>query len=112
MTYNINQTYPISELANIELWWRSNRNNDINVDEEAGIVIITPRSQILINEARIAELKQLLESTDYVAAKLSEASAIAELTGDKTVLAETYNKYNSIITNRNAWRAELDILIQ
>ena len=110
MTYNINQIYPIVELGNIDKQLANNHDYDVNINEDDGTVIIVPRDPKLIKQSRIYELYDLLESTDYVAAKLSEASAIAELTGDKTVLAETYNKYSSIITNRNAWRTELDTL--
>lgn len=111
-TYNTNQIYPISELSNIELWWKNNRNFDINVDEEGGTVIIVSRTSAQVREDRIEELRLLLFETDYVASKLSEASAIAELTGDKTLLAEAYNKYAQTITNRRAWREELDSLLK
>lgn len=48
-------------------------------------------------EARIAELKQLLTDTDYVAIKIAEGSATAE-------------EYADVIAQRKAWRKEINNL--
>lgn len=59
---------------------------------------------------RIAELKDQLMSTDYIAAKLSEATADAQSSGDSTALTAMLAKYSGKLTQRQAWREEIDTL--
>lgn len=46
---------------------------------------------------RIAELREMLAATDYVAAKIAEGSA-------------THEEYANVIARRRAWRAEINEL--
>lgn len=72
MEYEINKHYPFCELENIKNWWKTHRQYDINeyresrdFDEENNIVErdyddyieIVPRSEDIIKEDRIIELK-------------------------------------------------------
>lgn len=57
---------------------------------------------------RQQELKQRLRSTDYITAKLTEALAIKEVTGDNTKLIEVYNQYKDILEQREQMRAEIN----
>ena len=49
------------------------------------------------NEARLNALHQLLERTDYIAAKIAEGSATRE-------------EYADMIAQRQAWRTEINAL--
>lgn len=56
-----------------------------------------------IKQARIAELKGQLDSTDYVIIKIAEADTTEEQ-------AQLREHYAEVITNRKAWRAEINEL--
>ena len=58
-------------------------------------------------QERIAELRQSLEETDYVALKLAEV--VAEK--DEEALAEMLEEYADVLANRKAWREELSELL-
>ena len=56
-------------------------------------------------EERVAELKAMLAQTDYVVIKIAEAQAsgVSLLSGDE-------ERYEDIIEQRRAWRAEINSL--
>lgn len=56
-----------------------------------------------IKQARIAELKARLDSTDYVVIKIAESD-------DAEEQAQLREHYAEVITNRKAWRAEINEL--
>lgn len=56
-----------------------------------------------IKQARIAELKAQLDSTDYVVLKIAEADTAEEQ-------AQLREHYAEVIANRKAWRAEINEL--
>ncbi|MBR1842192.1 MAG: hypothetical protein IJ788_02835 [Oscillospiraceae bacterium] len=63
-------------------------------------VINTEREAIeaeIVRQSRIAELKALLEETDYIACKLAEGAATRE-------------EYADMIAERQAWRNEINSL--
>lgn len=57
-------------------------------------------------DQRIAELKSNLDSTDYVVIKLSEM----KLSNQNTLSDEDTKRYSEIISNRQAWRDEINRL--
>lgn len=59
---------------------------------------------------RIAELKQNLANTDYIANKLSEAIADALVSGDNTKVYELKTEYAKQLQDRESWRDEIDRL--
>lgn len=59
-------------------------------------------------QMRIAELKNLLENTDYIANKLAEANAKYIITEDKTELINLQTKYSKELEDRQTWREEID----
>lgn len=59
---------------------------------------------------RIHELKGLLTSSDYIAAKLAEATAQAQSSGDNTALSAMLAEYADKIAQRQAWRDEISLL--
>lgn len=61
----------------------------------AGYAPQKPQSEI--NAERIRSLKQKLLETDYIASKIAEGSATKE-------------EYAEVIQNRQAWRAEINML--
>ena len=77
------------------------------VEEEIPDVVITQQE---INTQKIAELKQNLSNTDYVANKLSEEIATSFVTGDNSSVIALRNKYFSILADRDAWRDEINRL--
>lgn len=56
-----------------------------------------------IKQRRIAELKGQLDSTDYVVIKITESD-------DAEEQAQLREEYAEVITNRKAWRAEINEL--
>ena len=74
------------------------------------IKIFIPYTEEEKAQMRIAELKSLLASTDYIANKLAEANARYIITEDKTELIELQTKYSKELANRQAWREEIDKL--
>ena len=58
----------------------------------------------------IIQLKNNLDNTDYVASKLSEALAEAQLTGDSTKLQEVWTTYEEVINQRQEWRDRINLL--
>ena len=79
---------------------------------ENGKVIARDRviTQQEINHQKIAELKQNLSNTDYVANKLSEEIATSFVTGDNSSVIALRNKYFSILVDRDTWREEINRL--
>ena len=79
---------------------------------ENGKVIARDRviTQQEINTQKIAELKQNLSNTDYVANKLSEEIATSFVTGDNSSVIALRNKYFNVLANRDAWREEINRL--
>lgn len=61
-------------------------------------------------EETISQLKQNLSNTDYVANKLSEEIATSFVTGDNSNVIALRNKYFSILSDRDEWRAEINRL--
>ena len=55
----------------------------------------------------INTLKESLQSTDYVAVKISEAQLIYQVTQDDTKLLELYEEYKDVINQRELWREEI-----
>lgn len=58
-------------------------------------------------QERIAELRMLLEESDYVVIKIAEAQAL----GQDDLVAELIETYAYVLENRQEWRAELDELL-
>ena len=77
------------------------------VEEEISDVVLTQKE---INENKIAQLKQNLLLTDYVANKLSEEIATSFVTGDNSCVIALRNKYFSILVDRDTWREEINRL--
>lgn len=74
--------------------------NNYHIEEQGNYyaVVKNPEpTQEEINAQRIAELKELLKSTDYVVIKIAEGAATAE-------------DYADVIAQRQAWRAEINRL--
>lgn len=65
--------------------------------------VITAKEQ---KENRIYELRKLLEETDYIVIKLYEL----KITGSAEFETE-FNRYKSIIEQRETWRKEADSLL-
>ena len=105
MNYEINKEYPIEEFHNIEEWWKDNRQYDINCSLTA--VTIVPKDPKVYAEICIEELNNKLSETDYITAKLSEAAAIAQITGDRTDLDALFSKYEKLIGDRQKWRLQI-----
>lgn len=55
---------------------------------------------------QIAEYKKYLQDTDYIAAKIAEAS----FNSDTAELAELHKQYDSIILQRKGWRQAINKL--
>lgn len=60
-------------------------------------------------EWRIKERQKMLENTDYVCNKLTEALAEAIIHGNNEKLVEIYNEYSEILTERQKLRDEINI---
>lgn len=60
--------------------------------------------------SEIIQLKNNLDNTDYVASKLSEALAEAQLMGDNTKLQEVWTTYEEAINQRQEWRDRINLL--
>lgn len=88
------------------------QNNGKQLVVEDGKVIARDRviTQQEINTQKIAELKQNLSNTDYVANKLSEEIATSFVTGDNSSVIALRNKYFKILADRDAWREEINRL--
>jgi len=70
-----------------------------DIDGEIFIGETEAEKQAKTNEKRVAALKRLLSETDYIAAKIAEGSA-------------TKASYSAQITERHAWREEINQLQQ
>ena len=83
------QTYPVTddmiEVDDIDEWVREHR----------------PKSYL--DGIRIAELKDLLVSTDYIVVKIAEAETSEEQ-------AELRQRYSDVIEQRKQWRSEINEL--
>lgn len=70
--------------------------------------IPTPEEEVeRERQERIAELRMLLEESDYVVIKIAEAQAL----GQDNLVAELIETYAHILENRQEWRTELDELL-
>ena len=83
------QTYPITddmiEVDDIDEWVR------------------THRPQSFFDKERIAELKDMLKSTDYIVVKIAEADTEEERT-------QLRQEYADVIRQRKEWRREINEL--
>lgn len=59
---------------------------------------------------KIHDLKNKLNETDWVANKISEANLKYLINNDKSYLLNMYEKYKEEISNREAWREEINKL--
>lgn len=59
---------------------------------------------------QIAELKQNLANTDYIANKLAETIADALVSGDNSKVYELKAEYAKQLQDRKSWRDEIDKL--
>lgn len=62
------------------------------------------------NEQAIAELKQKLSDTDYIANKLAEAISKYIVTEDKTIVSQILIEYSEELQQREQWRNEINKL--
>ena len=84
--------------------------SDFNDDLIFNLEKYNARKQKEIDEQKIAQLKQNLLLTDYIANKLSEAIATSFVTGDNSSVIALRNKYFNILADRDAWREEINRL--
>lgn len=86
------------EYAEVAQWCNESGQYMIEDDSEFYKVVRIPEpTEEEIKAARIAELKALLASTDYVVIKIAEGAATPE-------------EYADVIANRQAWREEINQL--
>lgn len=83
---------------------------DFNDDLTFNIEKYNSRIQAEEDEKKLYILQTNLDKTDYIANKLAEAIAEYIVTEDKTKLIELRTKYAKKLTDREAWRKEIDSL--
>lgn len=88
-----------------------NLNLVVEFNEEGALVAVEhPISAQEELNMQIYYLTQKLDKTDYVANKLAEAIARYIITEDKTELIELQTKYTKELSDRQAWRKEINVL--
>ena len=102
-----NSRYEIS----VEYWQKlldkQTEGMEIVPDENGRPIAIQPViSEYGKRENRINELKDLLEKTDYIVIKLYELKIMGS-----TEFEVEFNRYGSIIKQREEWRKEADLLL-
>lgn len=61
-------------------------------------------------QVKIEELKHKLAKTDYICNKLTEAICEYIIQGASNAIVNTYNEYKEVLSQRRAWRNEINAL--
>lgn len=102
-----NSRYEISVEYWQELLDKQTEGMEIVPDENGRPIAIQPViSEYGKRENRISELKDLLEKTDYIVIKLYELKIMGS-----TEFEVEFNRYESIMKQREEWRKEADLLL-
>lgn len=75
--------------------------------EYEDIQVFIPYTATELNKRQTDALIEKLKKTDYIAAKISEAQLIFQMTQDDTKLKELYGEYGYMIAQRETWREEI-----
>lgn len=102
--YNFTKIYVPDELV------KNVVENDFDDDLQFNIEKYYARINIELYQREINKLKELLDNTDYIANKLSEANAKSFVSGDKTELNTLLKTYSEQLIQRQQWRARVDEL--
>ena len=87
-----------------------NKGKELKVIDGKVVAVERVATQEELNQLKIMELTQKLQSTDYIANKLAEAVSKYISTGDNTDVLLLREKYAIELANREEWRKEIDSL--